>query len=162
MKNLLLSCVLAATVYAVEIDGDYENVGTAVSAAAPAAPDTISFQGLLELNFDHALNRAQHSDTRRVTIRETATHFKIQCFDANDKVTWTGSWERGVGCTVTDRQADLTFHNARLKYDSYVFSLQPVPQRDLLLVEVKRINATPLGPSAQPEGTFLFGRIARE
>jgi len=142
-----------------DLDGVYENTGSLVAAATPDS-GTISFQGLLELNFDYTLTRALHGATNRVTIRETATHFKIECLDADDHVTWTGSWEKGAGCTTGDDRVDLTFHNSQLKYDSYVLSLQPVPQRDLLLVDVKRLNATLLGPSVQPVGTFVFGRLA--
>lgn len=142
-----------------ELDGVYENAGNLVALDAAQAAGTISFQGLLELNFDYALTRALHSETNRVTIRRTATHLTIQCLDADGKVTWSGRWEKGVGYAVEDDRVDLTFHSARLKYDSYMFSLEPVPQRDLLLVEVKRINATTLGPNAQPVGSFLFGRL---
>jgi hypothetical protein len=150
----------ASTARAGDLDGLYESTGTVVSAN-PATAEAVSFHGLLELNFDHVLARAQHSETERVTIQETATRFKIQCLDGEDKVTWTGSWEKGDGCTVTDGRVDLTFHNAKLKYDSYVLTLQTVPGRDLILVEAKRINATPLGPSVQPEGTFVFGRLSK-
>jgi len=151
-----------ATVRAADIDGDYENAGTLVAPATPQAAGTVSFQGLLELNFDHALTRALHAETNRVTIRQTATHLTIQCRDGNDKVTWSGRWEKGAGYTIEDDRVDLTFHAARLKYDSYLFSLQPVPQRDILLVEVKRINATTLGPNVQPVDSFLFSRVARQ
>ena len=77
-------------------------------------------------------------------------------------MTWSGRWEKGVGYTVEDNRVDLTFHAPRLKYDSYSFSLRLVPQRTSLLVEVKRINATTLGPSVQAVGSFLFNRVARE
>jgi len=151
-----------ATARADDLDGVYENAGSLVASRTTEAPGPISFQGLLELNFDYVLTRALHSETNRVTLRRTATHFTIQCLDADGKVTWSGRWEKGDGYTVEDGRVDLTFHNARLKYDSYVISLQPVPQRDILLVEVKRFNATPLGPSVQPVGSFLFSRIARQ
>jgi len=162
MKTLLISCLLATTLRAVDLEGTYENAGTLVPSGITEAPGTVSFQGLLELNFDYVLARALHAETNRVTIGQTATHFTIQCRNSDDKVTWSGRWEKGVGYTVEDDRVDLTFHAARLKYDSYVFSLQPLPQRDILLVEVRRINTTPLGPHVQPVGSFLFSRIARE
>jgi len=156
----LASLLAAINLRAADIDGVYENTGNLVPSDKAQASDSVSFQGLLELNFDHVLTRALHSETSRVALRQTATHFAIECRDNADKVTWTGSWEKGSGYANEDDRVDLTFHAARLKYDSYVFSLQQVPQRELLLVEVKRINATPLGPSVQVVGSFLFGRIA--
>ena len=159
MKTLLISCLLAATLRAVDVAGTYENAGSLIALDTKEAPSTISFQGLLELNFDYALTRALHSETNRVTISHTATHLTIECRDSDDKVTWSRRWEKGVGYTVEDNRVDVKFQAARLKYDSYLFSLQPVAMRDLLLVEVKRVNATPLGPSVQPVGSFLFGRL---
>lgn len=150
-----------ANLRAAEVSGVYENFGNLVSSDATPASSRVSFQGLLELNFDYDLTRALHAETSRVVLRQTASRFTIECRDG-DKVTWSGRWEKGSGYSAEEDRVELTFHNAQLKYDSYLFSLQPVAQRDLLLVEVKRINATTLGPNVQTVGTFIFGRIARE
>lgn len=157
---VLAGLCAALAVRAVEIDGTYENTGSLASSATPQADGTISFQGLLELNFDYALTRAEHSETERVTLTQTATHLRLECRNREGRLTWTGSWEKGVGYTVEEDHVALTFRARRFKDDGFVFTLRPVPGRDLLLVDVQRINATSFGPAAQPIGSFLFGRLA--
>ena len=164
VRPALAAASLLATVItsAADLSGTYENAGILVSSATAQPEGTISFQGLLSLEFDYALARALHAETNRVTIRQTETHFTIECRNLDDQVTWSRRWQKGAGYGVEGDRAELVFRAPQLKDDAYVFSLQRVPQRDLLLVTVERLNATSFGPSAQPVGTFLFGRLAGE
>lgn len=163
MKNLFLSFLLAAAAaHAVEIDGTYENTGSLVSSATAQAEGTISFQGLLDLDFDYALTRALHATTNRVVITQAPGRLRIECRDIDDKMTWSGSWEMGAGYTLGEDHVELVFRARRFKEDGFVFTLRPVHNGDLLLVDVQRVNATSFGPAAQPVGSFLFGRLGGE
>ena len=159
--SLAIASLLAiATARAEDLSGVYENTGSLVSSATDPTEGTVSFQGLLGLDFDYALTRALHAETNRVTLRQTETHFTIECRNTDDQVTWSGQWQKGVGYTVDGDHVELVFRAPRFKDDGFIFSLRRVPQRDLLFVEVQRLNATSFGPSAQPVGSFLFGRLA--
>jgi hypothetical protein len=151
---------LVTVARAENLSGVYENTGSQIPSDAPPAGGTVSFQGLLGLNFDYALTRALHADTNRVVITQTDSVFRIECRDLDGKVVWSGQWEQGVGCTPAEDRVDLIFHTAGLKYDGYRFSLRPVPGKQLLLVEVQFVKATTLGPSLQPIGSFLFERLS--
>jgi len=159
---LVATLLVASAAHAENLDGTYENTGSLVSSATAQPAGTISFQGLLDLNFDYALTRALHATTNRVVITQTATHLRVECRDIDDKMTWSGSWEKGTGFTLEEDHVDLVFRAPRLKDDGYLFTLRTVHDRDLLLVDVQRVNATSFGPAAQPIGSFLFGRIAGE
>ncbi len=156
---IVAALALASVARAENLSGIYENTGSQIASDAPPAGGTVSFQGLLDLNFDYALTRALHAETNQVVITQTDSLFRIECRDLDGKIAWSGQWPRDVGYTPEEGQVELIFHAPRLKYDSFRFSLRPVPGKQLLLVDVQRINATPLGPSIQPVGTFLFGRL---
>jgi len=161
LLGLIMGALSAAPAARAEnLSGVYENTGSQISSATPAAGDAISFQGLLGLNFDYALTRALHASTSQVVITQTDSLFRIECRDVDGKVVWSGQWEPGIGCTPAEDRVDLIFHTAQLKYDGYRFSLRPVPGKQLLLVEVQFVKATTLGPSVQPVGSFLFGRLS--
>jgi len=154
--------LLATVARAADLSGVYENTGSQIDSATPPAGGTVSFQGLLDLNFDYALTRALHADTSQVVITQTGSIFRIECRDLDGKVVWSGQWTQGIGCTPAEDRVDLIFHTKRLKDDGYQFSLRPVPGKQLLLVEVQFVKATTLGPSMQPVGSFLFGRLSAE
>lgn len=151
-----VAAALAATAPAVEIAGTYENAGTPL----PLDPEveSVSFQGLLELNFDHRLTRHQHAEVERVTIRETDLFLRLECRDRDGRVTWSKRWEKGIGCTFGEDRVELIFRQPALKDDAYVFWLFPLKDKELLLVEVRRVNVTTLGPSVRPAVSFLFAR----
>lgn len=154
---LALGRVSAAAVP--EISGVYDNIGSHASVAAPNASEPVSFQGLLELNFNHAAAVADHSATARVVLRQTSVGLRIECLDQSGKVTWARGWERGEEYAETEDRIDLKFRAARLKYDSYLFSLKKISGTDLLLVEVYLVQATTLGPNIVLEGSYLFSRL---
>lgn len=160
MKTLLLSCLLCVTLRAVDVSGTYENAGTMVSPGTETDVGVISFQGLLGLEFDHALTRALHAQTSRVVVRQTGTTLTIECKDLDGVTTWSGQWTKGVGYAVEPGQVNLVFRSRRFEHDGFLFTLRPAGDGQLLLVDVRRINTTWLGPVAKPIGVFLFNRVA--
>lgn len=160
MKTLLLSCLLAATLRAVDVSGTYENAGSMVSPDSAAATGTISLQGLCSLEFDHALTRALHTQTDRVVVRQADSTFSIECKDRDGAVTWSGRWARDAGYGVDPGQVNLLFRSKRFEFDGFLFSLSLAGDGQLLLVDVRRVNTTPFGPVAKPIGVFLFSRVA--
>src|SRR4051794_39328631 len=79
-------------VHAADLSGVYENAGSFVSLPGAPTEGSASFQGLLELNFDYRLTGALHAAVNRVIVRQTATHFRIECRDTDDHLTWSGAW----------------------------------------------------------------------
>jgi hypothetical protein len=160
VKTLLISCLLAATLRAVDVSGTFENAGTMVGPGSAAESGIISFQGLCSLEFNHALTRALHTQTDRVVVRQSDSTFTIECKDRDDATTWSGRWERDVGYGVDPGQVNLLFRSKRFEFDGFLFSLSLAGDGRLLLVDVRRINTTWLGPVAKPIGVFLFNRVA--
>lgn len=160
MKKLLLFALLAATASAVDVSGNYENAGAMVGPRSAVEAGIISFQGLCTLEFDHALTRALHAQTDRVVVRQTDSAFIIECKDRDGAVTWSGRWERDTGYGVDPGQVNLLFRSKRFESDGFLFSLSLAGDGQLLLVDVRRIKTTWLGPVAQPTGVFLFNRVA--
>jgi hypothetical protein len=160
MKTLLISCLLAATLRAVDVSGTYENAGSMVGPGSAAEAGVISFQGLCNLEFDHALTRALHTEIDRVVVRQSASTFSLECKDRDGATTWSGQWSRDVGYGVDPGQVNLLFRSKRFESDGFLFSLSLAGEGQLLLVDVRRIKTTWLGPVGQPIGVFLFNRVA--
>lgn len=158
MRTLLISCLLAATLHAVDVSGTYENAGAMVGPGSAAEAGIISFQGLCTLEFNHTLTRALHTQTDRVVVRQTDSVFIIECKDRDGAVTWRGRWERDAGYGVDPGQVNLLFRSKRFESDGFLFSLSLAGNGQLLLVDVRRIKTTWFGPVAQPAGVFLFTR----
>jgi len=144
----------------VNMSGTYENAGAMVKPDTTDAAGTISFQGLLSLEFDYPLTREQHAQTDRVVVSQTDSTFTIECKDRDGTTTWSGQWRRDKGYGVEAEQVNLLLRSKRYGDDGFLFSLSLAGERQLLLVEVQRINATTFGPVAKPVGMFLFNRVA--
>jgi hypothetical protein len=161
MKRLLLSGLLAVTAQAVDVSGTYENVGTVIGSPA-SADDRVSFHGLLGLEFDRRLARAQFSQTERLVLTQTDSTFKISGRDADNGETWNSRWARDLGYDFDQKQVKLLFSSKLKKDDGFLFLLSPAGDGQMLLVEVIEIHATVLGPVGNPLGTYLFERVARK
>jgi hypothetical protein len=162
MKRLLLTGLFAATclgVRAVDVSGTYENAGSMVGPGSEAEAGIISFQGLCSLEFNHTLTRALHTQVDRVVVRQADSSFIIECKDRDDAVTWSGRWQRDIGYGVDPGQVNLLFRSKRFEPDGFLFSLSLAGDGNLLLVDVRRVKTTWLGPVGQPIGVFLFNRV---
>jgi hypothetical protein len=159
VKTLLISCLLATTLHAVDVSGTYENAGSMVSPDSAEESGAISFQGLCSLEFNHALTRALHAQTSRVVVTQTGGTFTIECKDLDGVTTWSGQWTKGQGYGVDPGQVNLLFRSKRFEFDGFLFSLRLAGDGRLLLVDVRRVNTTWLGPVAKPIGVFLFNRV---
>jgi hypothetical protein len=164
MKRLLFTGLFAAATWvgarAVDVSGTYENAGSMVRPGSPAEAGIISLQGLCTLEFDHALTRALHTQTDRVVVRQSDSAFIIECHDRDGAVTWSGRWARDMGYGVDPGQVNLLFRSKRFEPDGFLFSLSLAGDGQLLLIDVRRIKTTWLGPVGEPIGVFLFNRIA--
>jgi hypothetical protein len=163
MKRLLLISLFAAAIWsaarAVDVSGTYENAGSMVDPGTEPAAGVISLQGLLGLEFDYTLTRALHAQTDRVVMRQSDSTFIIECKDLDGHTTWSGQWSRDQGYGVEPGQVNLLFRSKRFQFDGFLFSLSLAGDRQLLLVDVRRVNTTPFGPVAKPIGVFLFNRV---
>lgn len=162
MKRLLWSgaLVLAAPPLsrAVDVSGEYENTGAAVSAAPAAA---VPLRGLVGLEFDPALARRLFSGTESVVLIQQESSFNIQCRAADGSETWSGSWTRETGYAVEKDRVTLVLRAGKRYGDqSFLFTLSGVGDQKLLLVDVQRITPTLLGPELKPWGQFVFARVA--
>jgi hypothetical protein len=154
-----LAAIALCSVHAVDVSGTYENAGAMVKPESADAAGVISLHGLLGLEFDYPLARALYAETDRVVVSQTASTFTIECQDRDGATTWSGQWKSGVGYGVEAGQVNLLFRSQRFGDDAFLFSLGLAGERQLLLVEVQRINATTFGPVAKPLGMFLFNRV---
>jgi hypothetical protein len=161
MVGFLVAIALCSA-RAVDVSGTYENTGAMVGPDSADAAGTISLQGLLELEFDYPLARARHAQTDRVVVRQTAATCTIECKDLDGATTWSGQWRSGVGYGVEAGQVNLLLRSKRFEFDGFLFSLSLAGDRQLLLVDVRRINTTTFGPVAKPVGVFLFNRVPGE
>jgi len=162
MKRLLLGLlvVFAVSARAAALSGAYENGGSMVGPDSPEATGTISFQGLLQLQFDYKLTRAQHAQVERVVVKQGDTFFDIVCKDRDGAVTWSGRWEFNKDCSLEHDRTKLLLRSRRYPDDGFAFLLNTTADGQILLVEVQRINTTWFGPVTKPVGTFLFNRLA--
>jgi len=144
-------------VRAVDVSGDYEATGRIIASALEPPTGGVSLHGLLALEFDLALARQLFADTTRVTIRQTAARFLIECRDAAGAATWRGEWQHGVGYVVEDEAVKLEFRSAkRYGNDAFVFRLANDPRRHLLVLSVRRITPSTFGPGEKELGVFCF------
>lgn len=148
-------------VRAADFTGTYENAGSQISSAPPAANGSVSFQGLLGLDFDYAVTRARDAATDRVSITHTDRIFRIECFDTEDAVVWSGQWDRSEGYAPAADRVELTLLARRLPQDRFVFVLTKA-RESLLQVEVRRVNSSIFGPSVKEVGTYVFGRLSEQ
>jgi hypothetical protein len=161
-RRLIAGFLVALTIcsaQAVDVSGTYENAGAMVKPDSADAAGIISFHGLLGLEFDYPLARALYAETDRVVVSQTASTFTIECQDLDGNTTWSGQWNRDKGYGEEAGQVNLLLRSKRFGDDGFLFSLSLAGERQLLLVEVQRINATTFGPVAKPVGMFLFNRL---
>ncbi|MBI2512633.1 MAG: hypothetical protein HYV96_11690 [Opitutae bacterium] len=155
-----LVCAIVALLpaaHALDVTGDYESAGTIISTTLEHPGGPVSLHGLLALEFDLALAQRLYADTTRVTIRQTASRFAIECRDASGGVTWGGEWRDGVGYAVENDQVKLEFRSAkRYGHDAFVFRLSTDPKRNVLLLSVRRVRPSSFGPGETELGVFCF------
>lgn len=158
--GFLALLALAGRARAVDVGGVYENLGTVVSREdGPPGDGTVTLHGLLALEFDLALGRKLYADTAQVEVTQLDSLFRIECRDAGGTRTWSGQWKYREGYARTEDQVNLIFRSKRYENDGFVFFLRTVNERKMLLVEVRRITTSWLGPAEKPVGVFLFDRV---
>jgi hypothetical protein len=158
LSGLALALVaLVPTARAIDVTGDYESAGTIISTTLEHPGGPVSLHGLLALEFDLALAQRLYVDTTRVSIRQSASRFAIECHDASGGVTWGGEWRDGVGYAVENDQVKLEFRSAkRYGHDAFIFRLNTDPRRNVLLISVRRVRPSSFGPGETELGVFCF------
>lgn len=158
LSSLALAIIaFLPTARAVDLTGDYESAGTIISTSLEHPGGPVSLHGLLALEFDLAFAQRLYGDTARVSIRQTASRFAIECRDASGGVTWGGEWRDGIGYAVENDQVKLEFRSAkRYGHDAFVFRLSTDPKRNVLVLSVRRVTPSPFGPGETELGVFCF------
>jgi hypothetical protein len=145
---------------AVDVGGVFENLGTVVSLEnGPKGDGTVTLHGLFTLEFDLALGRKLYADTARVEVTQLDSLFRVECLDSAGTRTWSGQWKYREGYARTEDQVNLILRSKRYENDGFLFFLRTVDDRKMLLVEVRRIISSWLGPVEKPVGVFLFNRL---
>lgn len=161
LSGLVLTIAsLSPIARAIDITGDYESTGTIISTSLEHPGGPVSLHGLLALEFDLALAQRLYADTTRVSLRQTASRFAIECRDGGGAVTWRGEWRHGIGYAVEDDRVKLEFRSAqRYGHDLFVFRLSTDPKRNLLVLSVRRVRPSSFGPGETELGVFCFPRL---
>lgn len=158
LSGLALALVaLSPTARAVDLTGDYESAGTIISTNLEYPGGPVSLHGLCALEFDLALAQRLYADTARVSIKQTASRFVIECRDAGGGITWRGEWRDGVGYAAENDQVQLEFRSAkRYGHDAFIFRLSIDPKRNVLVLSVRRVRPSFFGPGETELGVFCF------
>lgn len=158
LSGLALALVaLSPAARAVDLTGDYESAGTIISTSLEYPGGPVSLHGLCALEFDLALAQHLYADTARVSIKQTASRFAIECRDAGGSITWGGEWRDGVGYTAENDHVKLEFRSAkRYGHDAFIFRLSTDPKRNVLVLSVRRVRPSSFGPGETELGVFCF------
>lgn len=152
--GLLFAALFWSEARAVVVSGIYADTGSTV-----ATDDAVSLQSLLRLEFDPVLASPVLSPAGRAEITQTDAIFRIECLDPAGARTWSGQWKIGEGYGIEPGQVRLVFRSKRFDPDGFFFSLSPVSEGRLLVVEVQRIVTTWFGPVPKPVGVYIFERV---
>jgi hypothetical protein len=139
------------------VTGTYENEGSIVETDSDYK-GTVSLSGLLGLEFDLAQGLLRHAEVARVEIEQRDQSFVIRTKNARGEKAWTGRWERNGGYEPTKDGVKILIRPRSGGDDFFMFTLSPIKDGEVLLVEIQRVQASKFGPTGKPVGKFLFLR----
>ncbi|GAB5561894.1 MAG: hypothetical protein SynsKO_35410 [Synoicihabitans sp.] len=140
----------AANLQAQNVSGVFADKGTVIGKDGA----TISFHGLLSLDFNPVMTDAKYSDTSHVAMFERDGKIDIEIFNDDEEMIWGAVWDASDGYS---REGDVAVIRMQsTKSTRVALSIRPISGGDILEVTANYISPTAFGPNAEPIGTYIF------
>lgn len=154
---------LAAAPVAVELaplklDGTYSDKGMIVASATGPKSGTISFRGLLDFEFDPALNPELHPAADTVTLTHKGRYLSVKVTDTEGEPEEERWWHYEERVNADGRCAMAGFPDPANPDGKYFLVLQIVSDNRILQVKVLHLSPTAFGPDTKEIGTYVFPR----
>ena len=154
---LISSLAVALTpAFALEITGSYDDMGTVIRSDNGGESETISFHGLLSLDFDPIMAEAKYADTSHVDLIDLKEKLDIEIIDKEGKMVWGAVWGRYEGYSHEGDAAVIRISNGDANGNRTSLVITPLSDGAYLEVKAYKITATALGPKSDPIGSYIF------
>lgn len=139
---------------ALDISGSYDDKGTVIGSSNGG--ETISFHGMLSLDFDPIMVEAKYADTTHIDLIDKDGKLDIEIIDKEGKMVWGAVWRAKDGYSHEGESAVIRISNGTS--DGARTSLVITPLNDGAYLEVKayKVTATAVGPMSDPIGSYIF------
>ncbi len=155
---LLISFVAVALtpVYALDITGSYDDKGTVIQSGSGGGSETISFHGILSLDFNPIMAEAEYGDTSHVDLIDLKEKLDIEIIDEGGKMVWGAVWGRYDGYSHEGDSAVIRISNGDSNGNRTSLVITPLSEGAYLEVKAYKITVTALGPKSDPIGSYIF------
>tara|TARA_B110000305_G_scaffold126962_1_gene142211 strand:+ start:1542 stop:2051 length:510 start_codon:yes stop_codon:yes gene_type:complete len=158
LAALLISSVIVALtpVSALDISGSYDDKGTVIRSESGGGSETISFHGMLSLDFDPIMAEAKYGDTTHIDLIDKDGKLDIEIIDKEGKIVWGAVWRANDGYSHEGDSAVIRISNGNSSGDRTSLVITPLSDGAYLEVKAYRVTATALGPKSHPIGSYIF------
>ncbi|MBT5900637.1 MAG: hypothetical protein HOH58_00845 [Opitutaceae bacterium] len=154
---LLISSVAVALtpVSALDITGSYDDKGTVIGSTT-GDNETISFHGMLSLDFDPIMAEAKYGDTTHIDLIDKEGKLDIEIIDKEGKMVWGAVWRARDGYSHEGESAVIRISNGTSDGSRTSLVITPLNDGAYLEVTAYKITATAVGPKSDPIGSYIF------